>query len=113
MALFWKRNTQRRKSTKYWEWHQRRWERSGLTQAEYCRKEGIALTSFSNWRSKLMSSMAQCSEFIEIQPAVIQAGPEMTLELIIPRVGCLRMPATIGPEALRVIILAIRGIEAC
>ena len=37
----------------YWREIMRRWERSGLTQAEFCRGESLSLSAFRWWRSEL------------------------------------------------------------
>jgi len=37
----------------YWRGQMRRWERSGLTQAEFCRGESLALSAFRWWRAEL------------------------------------------------------------
>jgi len=38
---------------KYWRGQMRRWERSGLTQGEFCRGESLALSAFRWWRAEL------------------------------------------------------------
>lgn len=39
--------------TKYWRRHLDRWERSGLSQAAYCRRHGINAVTFAWWKRKL------------------------------------------------------------
>ncbi len=36
-------------------WHERisSWERSGLTQPEYCKQHNLTVASFGNWRTRL------------------------------------------------------------
>lgn len=41
----------RRKS---WEKHIRKWEQSGLTQVEYCRKHGISDKCFVYWKKRIL-----------------------------------------------------------
>lgn len=36
-----------------WAAHIENWQASGLTQTDYCRREGIDPNSFSNWKRKL------------------------------------------------------------
>lgn len=37
----------------YWKLHNESWLSSGLTQADYCTREGIKLAAFSQWRGRL------------------------------------------------------------
>ncbi|MGC9196618.1 MAG: IS66 family insertion sequence element accessory protein TnpA [Syntrophobacteraceae bacterium] len=37
---------------RFWERHIEKWKTSGLTQAEYCRKNGINIRSFYRWKRK-------------------------------------------------------------
>jgi hypothetical protein len=111
MALFWNKKERTRTTRKYWQRHHRRWEKSGMTQAGYCRKEGISLPSFSNWRSKLLNGDRECSNFIELEPVLSHEHEDSRLELVIPRVGVIRIPETIKPEVLRMILLSVKGID--
>ena len=51
--------TERRKSAKlggravYWQKHLARWAKSGLTQAEYCRRRELSAAAFGWWRRQL------------------------------------------------------------
>jgi hypothetical protein len=42
------------KNASWWSAQIGAWERSGLTQADFCRARGLSISSFSNWRSKLL-----------------------------------------------------------
>ena len=46
---------------------------SGLTRAQFCKEEGIALTSFDNWRSRFKKDRA--GEFVQL-PASAVATPQ-------------------------------------
>ncbi len=38
-----------------WQRHLDRWQRSGLSQAEFCRKHGLKAGAFSRWKRKLLA----------------------------------------------------------
>jgi hypothetical protein len=105
------RSNDTKTSTKkgYWLRHHKRWERSGISQAEYCRKEGIPLSSFTNWRSKLSRGCGESADFVEVAPLHLPPAGAY-LELVIPSVGTLRIPESIRPEQLRHILLAVKEI---
>lgn len=42
----------KRLGSKYWQGHLESWERSGLTQVEYCEKRGLSIKTFQRWRGK-------------------------------------------------------------
>ena len=58
------------------------YEASGLSQAGYCRREGLSLSSFRNWRNRLGGG--PCSApggFIEVLGPAPESGWEFELEL--------------------------------
>jgi hypothetical protein len=53
----------------YWEKHLAAWKSSGLTQKDYCSREGLAYGSFKSWRGQLLEKACpQAPRFIEAQP---------------------------------------------
>jgi hypothetical protein len=50
----------------YWEQHLANWQSSGLTQKNYCIREGLAYGSFKSWRGQLSEKPCpQTPRFIE------------------------------------------------
>lgn len=45
----------------YWEEHMRRWQGSGLTQAEYCRRHGLKWSTFHYWRKRIQRQSTEIS----------------------------------------------------
>ena len=62
----------------------RRFESSDLTVREFCRREGLALSSFQRWRSRLGS--VGPAEFVELVPTVAEAVPSTawSLDIALP-----------------------------
>lgn len=56
-----------RRSRKEWAGILRRFDSSGLAPQEYCRREGLSLSSFQRWRNRLSAGAA--TEFIELTPS--------------------------------------------
>ncbi len=46
---------------RFWQAHLSAWQRSGLTQKEYCRRQGLAAWSFSTWKRRLTGKDEQRS----------------------------------------------------
>ena len=70
-----------------------RFEASGLAQGEFCRREGIALSSLQRWRKR--SRQAVRSDFVELRPAVMtatapEAAARWTVEVMLPNGACIR-----------------------
>jgi len=73
------------------------WRKSGLTQREFCDREGIKLATFSYWRSKELRkveqqlSTTQASSFTEV--IVSDRAPSShTLEITYPDGTYVRLP---------------------
>lgn len=71
-----------RRNAEEWREILTRWEKSGLSVTEFCRKQELKLTSFQRWQQKLNGSSAQ-HDFV----AVTTAPPESSswsLEVTLP-----------------------------
>jgi len=55
------------KSKTFWKKHVSLWEKSNLSQAEYCREHNLLATTFSNWKYKFMKQ----SESLELVPVAL------------------------------------------
>jgi len=44
---------------KYWAWLVESWQKSGLTQAEFCRRRGVKAVTFAWWKRKLRGAAEQ------------------------------------------------------
>lgn len=92
----------------YREEHITSWQRSGLTQSEYCRQNGIPLTSFGNWKRSQSSDTIPASPFIELKRHF--SVREDYFELQIDPGLTLRIREGIPPALLQNIIMAVRGV---
>ena len=53
-----------------------RFEASGLTQVEFCKREGIGLWSFRKWRKRMAELEGREPGFIEVTPVPVQKVPQ-------------------------------------
>lgn len=67
----------------------RRYEQAGLTVAEFCRREGVSVPSFYQWRKRLAPSMGQQSKWAKrrhtpaavFQQVLLTSGAVVAVEL--------------------------------
>ena len=63
----------------YWRSHMAEWSGSGLSQAEYCRRSGLALSTFQLWKRRLKPQEPSVEErsiiAVPFPPPSVPAGP--------------------------------------
>ncbi len=77
------------KKTDLWSAHVEAWRQSGVSQAEYCRKNGLSHHQFGYWKKKFTDKekSAQCSAFVAIPiqhrtaPASDQSDSGLTIKV--------------------------------
>jgi len=57
--------------TRYWRAQVAAWQRSGLTQREYCKRQGVSEWSFSSWKRRLARSSAANADISFVPVAVV------------------------------------------
>ena len=72
-----------------WRGFIREWEKSGETQAKFCRRQGVALATFQYWRKKLKQKKSE--QFLELLPAVAEENSSKEIELELPHGITLRI----------------------
>jgi len=84
---------ERRRSEAEWRQIISRRDASGLSVREFCKREGLSLSSFQRWRARCRAALA--SPFVELVPPATpseetqQSAPEWNVELELP--GGLRL----------------------
>ena len=80
-------NGKMRRSRAEWRKIFDRFERTDLSEAAFCRREGIAKGSFSRWKRCFRASEGEKADFVEVSPPVepgsafLEAGE---MELVLP-----------------------------
>ena len=73
----------RRRDKNQWTELFKLFESSGLSSREFCRREGLALSSFQRWRRRL--GPIATAEFVELVPSVTaSAQSDWSLEIALP-----------------------------
>ncbi len=73
------RSNRTRRTKAQWTEILREFGSSGVDSREFCRREGLALSSFQRWRRQLGSIAA--SEFVELVPASSPSAPSSSWSL--------------------------------
>jgi hypothetical protein len=90
------------------------WERSGLSQAEFCRRRGVKGVTFAWWKRQLRRESegsakrpsAESPRFVEVR----LAGSSASYEVMLSGGRSIRVPATFEAESLSRLIAAV---ESC
>lgn len=80
------------------------WERSGLSQAEYCRQRQLSVTKFGYWRRRLSRKDESSGTFIELSGRT--RGERLELELANGVV--IRVPRGFERETLRKLLSVVQ-----
>ena len=96
-------------------WRRRieQWERSGLAQTEFCRRGGIAISTFTCWKRRLKSKSPNRPAFIPVQlkeeaPARTMPNCAWACEIVGPQVK-LRLRERPDTACLRKLVAVIAG----
>jgi len=81
----------RKRSVKEWEELIGRQEASGLTEEEFCRREGVTRASLQRWKSRLRYRDRGRSELIDLTEVVEGEGSRWLVELRFPSGVALRI----------------------
>ena len=85
-----KKSRRPRRDKQQWTEIFKRFDSSGLSTREFCRREDLALSSFQRWRRRLGSVAS--AEFVEIVPTVpsVATPSGWSLDVALPNGVCLR-----------------------
>jgi len=103
MAQTW--NQRRTKNTKGWHHHIEKWKASGLSQAEYCRKNDLRSRGFGYWKRKLEKQ--NLPELVEVPVSLGIAG---VLKLNIGHQFQIEIPDGFSSVTLGQILLTLKSL---
>jgi len=85
----------------FWQPHIRAWEESGVSQAEYCRRQGLNIKIFGYWKRKLCSKTHDLSFVpVTIKPSQVSKSDTL-LRLIIRGDSCIEISDGFNQDTLR------------
>ena len=100
----------------YWQKHISQWSESGLTQAEYCRRNKISAAAFHWWKgqlrkkSKAQKNPSTSMQFVEVHGVPpIHAGRGETYEVVLSRGRAIRVGSDFDSDILKRLIAAVES----
>jgi hypothetical protein len=100
----------------YWQEHLSKWSESGLTQAEYCRRNKLSAAAFHWWKgqlrrkSKTQKAPSTSMQFVEVHgvpPARVRSGE--TYEVVLSRGRAIRVDRDFDSDVLKRLIIAVES----
>jgi hypothetical protein len=92
----------------FWEKHIRAWRSSGLSQAEYCRSNGLAKSQFWYWRKRFNRHEAQDITFVPVSiPTSRPSRRSGAIRVITPNGYRIELENDFNPDGMRQLIDAI------
>jgi hypothetical protein len=86
----------------FWEHHIGEWRRGGLSQARYCRENGLGYQSFLNWKNRLgAESSGPPVRFVELPLPPRDDGPRPLFEFRLEEDLRVSVSFKLSPEIMR------------
>ena len=106
----------RREREQRWVKYVAAWRQSGMSQAEYCRRHGLAPADFSWWKHQLIRREKkkvrhEAPVFVPVQ--VTNSAGEAAYEVVLRNGRCLRMGRGIEPEQAAKMVCALEAAGPC
>jgi len=103
------RTKKNKKRGEFWRRHIATWQRSGLSQAEYCRRNALPIKSFGYWKRKSDESSSGELKFF---PLVVSTPPrsQESLSLLLTLQGkrfAIKIKEDFSPPLLKKLILSL------
>ena len=100
----------------YWQNHISQWSESGLTQAEYCRRNKISAAAFNWWKrhlrkkSKTQKDSSTPMQFVEVHGVPpIHSDRGETYEVVLSRGRAIKVGRDFDSDALKRLITAVES----
>ena len=93
---------------RYWERRIEAWQRSGLSQREFCAKRGLALSTFQWWRAKLRRAEATGTVAPFVPLTLSAPAPAAAIEVELRSKTRLRLEGEAALRALETVVTRIR-----
>ena len=79
----------------FWNNHLRQWKETSLSQAQYCKKNGLLVQRFGYWKRKLMTNTntlpTQSNSFVQLPVVCIPPLPDISTPLTVQLPNQLRV----------------------
>ena len=92
----------------YWSGQVQQWRSSGLTQKEYCGKEGISLERLGTWKRRLdREGQSQTGSLVAVPSRIVTSAlhaPSPALKLVVKERYRLEIPDAFSPVTLETVL---------
>ena len=93
---------------KYWTDHVQRWRESGLTQREYCKREGLSIERFGAWKRRLdRENQSMAGGLVAVPPKIVSSAlftARPALGLVVDERYRVEIPDAFSPSTLEAVL---------
>jgi len=104
----------RRERRAYWTAHVEQWHGSGLTQKEYCVREGVSLERFGSWKRRLEGEGSARSEgaLVAVPSGIVSSAlcSGSSLGVIVNDRYRVEIPERFSPVTLKAVLEVLTGL---
>lgn len=97
-----------RQKRKIWLAQVKAWKKSGLSQAEYCRRQGLDVRRLRYWAGKQQVAPNQPLALVEVSMPKISVGSSHALKLVVDSRHQVEIADNFSPLALEQVLLVLR-----
>jgi len=94
------------KTKEYWRGEVQRWSSSGLTQKEYCNKEGLSLDRFGSWKRRF-DREGESGALVAVPSGIVSSAlleRRQSLGLVVSERYRVEIPDTFSPATLESVL---------
>lgn len=102
------RQEKSKKLRRLWKAHLDKWEESGLSQSEYCRRHDLSRHRFSYWKARIRPQNLPV-ELAQVPSGALNVGPSV-LKLNLPQGVQVEIPDNFSQETLERVLVTLRGV---
>ncbi len=99
-----------RQKRKFWQAHVKAWRDSNLSQAEYCRKQGLKAHRLGYWANKKSAIPNQPLALVEVSMPKITTCGSPALKLVVDSCHQIEIDDHFSPATLERVLLVLRRI---
>jgi hypothetical protein len=104
-------SSKRASNAQFWEEHIAAWRSTGLSQAEYCRSNGLVKSRFWYWRRRLDRHEAEDISFVPVAVSPNRTSPPSgAIRVITPNGYRIELENGFDPHGMRQLLDAIGGL---
>ena len=99
--------TDRIERREYWTGQVRQWRESGLTQRQYCKREGTSIERFGAWKRRGSENQSESRGLVAVPPKIVSSAlftARPSLGLVVDERYRVEIPDTFSPSTLEAVL---------